>query len=208
MKKTFRQEETGNIIFCMQPSRPIFCTTKNEDGSDHVAPFGWCTPASQYPPMLTLAIAHTPKRSQSLINIERDSEFVINLPDMDLTDELVRSSFDTRLGENKFERSGLTRLPSQIVKPCGIAECRAVLECKVRSIDYPGDHAVILADIVYASYDEEAFGGNMLIDVRKYRPVIHLQNFNVKEAASQVHLFLKADAAEAVQVPFPTKDDI
>ena len=158
--------------------------------------------------MLTLAIAHTPRRSQSLMNIERDGEFVINLPDMDLTDELVRSCFDTRLGENKFERSGLTRLPSRVVRPCGIEECRAVLECKVRTIEYPGDHALIIADIVHASYDEEAFGGNMLIDVRKFRPVIHLQNFNVKEAESQLHLFLKADAAEAVQVPFPTKEDI
>lgn len=207
MKKVFGPGEMGMSIFCLQPSRPIFCTTKNEDGSDHVAPFGWCTPASQYPPMLTLAIAHTPRRSQSLINIERDGEFVINLPDMTLTDELVRSSYDTRLGENKFERSGLTRLPSKVVRPCGIAECRAHLECRVRSIEYPGDHAVILADIVYACYDENAFGGNMLIDVRNYRPVIHLQNFNVKEAASQLHLFLKADAAEAVQVPFPRKED-
>lgn len=206
MKKSFSAEELGNVVFCLQPSRPILCTTKNEDGSDHMAPFGWCTPASQVPPMLTLAIGFSPKKSHTLENIEREREFVINLPDMTLTDQLVAASFDTRLGENKFDRSGLTRLPSHEVKACGIAECRAHLECRVRSIEYPGDHAVILADIVYACYDEEAFGSNMLIDLRRYRPVIHLQNVNIKEAKAQLHMFLKADAVEIADVPFPKKE--
>lgn len=203
MKRAFTPEEAGMAVFCLQPSRPVLCTTKNQDGSDHVSPFGWCMPVSQTPPMLALAIARSPKMSQSLQNILRAKEFVINIPDMSLADVVAQAAFDTRQGENKFDRSGLHRLPSQQVLPCGIQECRANLECKVRDIVYPGDHALILADIVYAQYDTEAYGGNMLIDIRTFRPVIHLQNFNVKEATSQLHLFLKADAVEAVQVPFP-----
>ena len=46
-----------------------------------------------------------------------------------------------------------------MVKPVCIEECRAHLECRVRRIDYPGDHGVICADIVYACYDDDAFGG-------------------------------------------------
>lgn len=56
MKKRISPGEMDTSIFCLQPSRPILCTTKNEDGSDHVAPFGWCTPISQRPPMLMLSL--------------------------------------------------------------------------------------------------------------------------------------------------------
>ena len=100
--------------------------------------------------MLALAIACKPHRSQTLVNIERDGEFVVNLPDMSLADKLVETSYKTKLGENKFDRSGFTRMSSRMVKPVCIEECRAHLECRVRRIDYPGDHGVICADIVYA----------------------------------------------------------
>nr|WP_325196381.1 flavin reductase family protein [uncultured Oscillibacter sp.] len=207
MKKRISPGEMDTSIFCLQPSRPILCTTKNEDGSDHVAPFGWCTPISQRPPMLMLSLQNSPDKSQTLMNIERDGEFVINLPDMSLTDQLVTAAFDAKFGENKFDRSGFTRLPSETVRPCGIAECRAHLECRVRSIEYPGDHGVISADILSACYDEEAFRENMLIDVRYYQPVIHLQNFNIKEAPAQIHVFLRGDSVEVREVPFPKKAD-
>lgn len=207
MKKYIRAEEMAMSIFCLQPSRPILCTTKNADGSDHAAPFGWCVPVSQSPPMLVLAIQNSPDKSQTLENIERDGEFVVNLPDMSLTDKLVLASFDAKFGENKFDRSGFTRMQSKAVRPCGIGECRAHLECRVRSIVYPGDHGIVTADIVGASYDEDAFRENMLIDVRYYQPVIHLQNFNVKEAPAQIHVFLKGDGVEVREVPFPQKAD-
>ena len=141
MKRRISPVEMDTSIFCLQPSRPILCTTKNEDGSDHVAPFGWCTPISQRPPMLMLSLQNSPDKSQTLMNIERDGEFVINLPDMSLTDHLVTAAFDAKFGENKFDRSGFTRLPSETVRPCGIAECRAHLECRVRSIEYDAQQA-------------------------------------------------------------------
>ena len=48
--------------------------------------------------MLALAIACKPHRSQTLVNIEREGEFVVNLPDMSLADKLVETSYKTKLG--------------------------------------------------------------------------------------------------------------
>ena len=203
MKKNMEPGELEKSVFCLQPSRPILCTTKNADWSDHVAPFGWCVPISQNPPMLALAIQDHPRKSQTLRNLEERGEFVVNLPDMSLAENMVLASFDTRLGENKVDRSSFTRLSAQRVSPCRLAECRAHLECSVRSILYPGDHGVILADILAASYDEEAFSDNMLIDVRHYQPVIHLQNFHIKDAPAQIHVFLKSDCVDIKEVPYP-----
>ena len=67
---------------------------------------------------------------------------------------------------------------------------------------------MICADIMYACYDDDAFGGHMLIDTRHFRPVIHLQNVNPKEADSQIHVFLKAADVEVCQVPFPKQKSI
>ena len=156
--------------------------------------------------MLALAIQDHPKKSKTLQNIEERGEFVVNLPDMNLADKMVLASFDTRLGENKVDRSAFTRLPAERVSPCRLSECRAHLECSVRSILYPGDHGVILADILAASYDEEAFLDNMLIDVRHYQPVIHLQNFQVKEVPAQLHIFLKSDCVDIREVSYPKSE--
>lgn len=206
MKKRIAREQMGQSVFCLQPSRPILCTTRNADGTDHAAPFGWCVPASQTPPMLVLAIQYAPRKSHSLENIQRSGEFVVNLPDMNLIDPLVLSSYDTRLGENKMDRSGFTRLPSCEVAPCGIAECRAHLECRVREITYPGDHAVIAAEIVCARYDEDAFYGDMLINTRTFQPVIHIQNFTAKDKSAQYHVFLNGNGVVVNEVPFPEGD--
>jgi flavin reductase (DIM6/NTAB) family NADH-FMN oxidoreductase RutF len=189
----------------IQPTRPILCTTKNEDGTDHVAPFSWVNPVSVTPPRLSMALLNKPKKQHSLENIERSGEFVVNLPDMALADRLVLASYQPRFGENKFDRSHFTRLPSKKVAPVAVKECRAHLECKVIDILVPGDHSLILADIVAAAYDSEAFSGNMLINMQNFKPVIHLQNYMLQQ--SQLHVFLEPGGAYTSEVMFPVKED-
>ncbi len=203
MKKVMEESEFFNSVFLLQPSRPILCTTKNEDGTDHVAPFSWIHPASHKPPRVSLALMSKPQKQKSLQNIERTGEFGVNIPDLSMAEKLVECSFSTKFGENKFDRSGFTRMPSAVIEPNCIMECRANLECKVFRLVDAGDHTIIIADIVYAQYDEEAFSRNFLINTRNFRPVIHLQNFNLEK--SQVHVFLSADSTQTVEVAYPQK---
>ncbi len=205
MKIMIPEEEFCNSHLLLQPGRPILCTTKNEDGSDHVAPFSWVNPVSSKPPMLALALLNEPKKQHSLVNIERTGEFVINLPDIDIADSLVLSSYKTKFGENKFERSGFTRLPSVKVEPPGIMECEAHLECKVSDTIVTGDHILLIANIIYAQYDEEAFSPSLLINLDKYKPAIHLQNFNLN--SSQIHMFMASGGAHITEVAFPKKEE-
>lgn len=203
MKKIMEENELYNSIFLLQPSRPILCTTKNEDDSDHVAPFSWINPASHKPPRVALALMSKPRKQKSLQNIERTGEFGVNIPDMTMAEKLVGCSFSTKFGENKFDRSGFTRMPSVAIKPNCIMECRANLECKVLQLIDAGDHTLIIADIINAKYDEEAFSSNFLINTRNYRPVIHLQSFNLEK--SQVHVFLSSESTKTFEVSYPKK---
>ncbi|GAB6172871.1 hypothetical protein JCM15765_23490 [Paradesulfitobacterium aromaticivorans] len=206
MEKRISEDELFNSVFLLQPSRPILCTTKNEDGSDHVAPFSWINPVSHKPPRVALALLNNPKKQHSLENIERTGEFVLNMPDLSIVDKLVGCSYRPMYGENKFDRSGFTRLPSVKVTPPGIKECRAHLECKLMNTMVTGDHTLLIADVVYARYDEEAFSPNLLVKLDKYMPAIHVQHF-IQES-SQVHIFLGSCSAHVIEVPYLKPDDI
>lgn len=203
MKKVMEECELFNSVFLLQPSRPILCTTKNEDGTDHVAPFSWINPISHKPPRVALALMSKPQKQKSLQNIERTGEFGVNIPDMNLAEKLVECSFSTKFGENKFDRSGFTRMPSVTIKPNCIIECRANLECKVVELIDAGDHTLIIADILHAKYDEAAFSSNLLINTQNFKPVIHLQNFNLEK--SQLHVFMSSESTQTLEVPYPQK---
>lgn len=203
MKKIIEENELCNSVFLLQPSRPILCTTKNEDDTDHVAPFSWINPASQTPPRVALALLSKPKKQKSLENIERTGEFGINIPDLSMVEKLVGCSFSTKFGENKFDRSGFARMPSVTIKPNCIMECRANLECRVHNLIDAGDHTIIIADILHAKYDEDAFSSNLLINTQNFKPVIHLQSFNLEK--SQLHVFLSAENSQTIEVSYPKK---
>jgi len=209
MKKDIPGDVFERSVFLLQPGRPILCTTLNEDGSNHVAPFAWANPVSFNPPMVGLSLINLPNKQHSLENIERTGEFIINLPDLALAEKLVMASYKTWKNENKFERSGFTALAAKKVKPVAVRECRAHLECKVVSITPTGDHATIIADVVAAYHDEDAFTGNYMINLREYQPMIHLMNFNADPAdpwnlhPGQVHVFMQPGGAYAADVPYP-----
>ena len=201
MKKSIKDSELFNSVFLLQPGRPILCTTKNSDGSNHVAPFSWINPVSYKPPRVALALLNDPKKQQSLGNIERTGEFVVNLPGFDLAEKIVETSYSTKFGENKFERSGFTSLASVKVEPQGIEECKAHLECKVINSINAGDHTLLIADVVHASYDEEAFSPSLLMKIEKFMPAVHIFNFNLEQ--SQLHIFLAPGSTHSIEVPYP-----
>jgi len=210
MKKEIPSDIFERAVFLTQPGRPILCTTRNEDGSNHVAPFTWFNPISFKPPQMALALLNTPQKKQhTLINIERTGEFIANLPDMELTEQLVLSSYLVLKGENKFDRSGLTPHPGKEVDVVAIQECRSHVECKVYDIIKTGDHSLVLADVVAAYYDEAAFTKNLMIDLKNYKPMLHLQNFcsDPKDPwnlnPGQVHVFMEPGGAYVADVPYP-----
>lgn len=200
MKTGIPELDLAKSVFLLQPGRPILCTTKNSDGSNHVAPFSWINPVSHKPPRVALALLNSPKKQQSLLNVESTGEFVVNMPGLELAEKLVECSFLTEEGENKFVRSGFTPLPSIKVKPPGIKECKAHLECRLINSINTGDHTLLVADVVYASYDLRAYGPSLLINTEEFIPAIHLFNFNLDK--SQIHIFLRASSTHTIEVPY------
>lgn len=200
------EERMFESLTLLQPSKAVMVTTLNDDGSINVAPFGWAMPVSFHPPVLGLALLNYPKKQHTLVNVEREGEFVLNLPSLDLAEVLVKTSY--RLwpeGKNKFEEAGLTRKESLKIRTPGFVEARAQLECVVSDIVVPGDHKLLIAKIVAATYNAELYGPNLLLRLDKAKPALHMEQWAL--GTSQVHMFLDPLGARVVDVPYATKDN-
>lgn len=190
-----------DFIPLLQPSRPVLVTTRFRDGRINVAPFSWCTPVSQKPPMLALALLTVPRRQRSLINILREGQFVVNVPGPDLAERLVKASYWYPKGVNKLEFLAFQTAPAQMLDLPILTECRAHIECRLTQAIPTGDHTTLIADVVAASYDPELYGGSLLLNLEKTAPLLHMRLFNVTDG--QVHVFLTGTESRTYSVPFP-----
>ncbi|MDY0236708.1 MAG: flavin reductase family protein [Gudongella sp.] len=201
MKKHLAKDRLYESHKLVAPTKPILCTSKNEDFSDHVAPFSWFIPISCNPPRVGLALLARPEKQHTLVNIERTGEFVINVPDDSMLEKLVESSYDLRKHKNKFDRSEFKRRESMEVGPPGIEECRVHFECKVKEIIDVGDHFFIIGDVLGATYDTDAFTEELSVKIDNFRPVFHVNEYKLH--GYQMHVFLSALCLKVVEVNYP-----
>lgn len=189
-----------------QPSLPVLVTTLNIDGSINIAPFGWVTPVSAEPPLVALALLSRPRGNLSLQNILREGEYVINVVGAEMADRLVKCSHKLPLGMNKFIASGFDAVPSSQVKTPGIRPARAVVECIVRTSFSPGDHTIVVGEVVALSYDAGVFTRDLVLRPEKSFPCLHLEQYDQPEG--QLHLFLGPSKIREVYVEFAYKFDV
>ena len=208
MKIRITEEKLPQSICLLQPTRPIFCTTKNEDGSDHAAPFSWITAISCKPPRVAFALQNErgQKLSHTLENVLREREFVINMPQMGQEHILVQASYGLVNHSCKFDSTGSAREDSLYIKPKMMADCVASIECKVfATIDTGGDHTLILADIVSANYEEECYDEMLWPVDSKHKPLINLREYRFDD--HQKHIFIDTSKEYEVNVPYEKKNE-
>lgn len=199
-KTPLSAEDLWSCITFFRPTRPVLVTTRNRDGTVHVAPFAWCAPISAMPPMVSLALLTTPRKQHSLVNIEREKQFVVNLPGHDLSADLVRASYRYPAGVYKRGVLGFEYSPSQRLDVLSIKRCRAFLECRLNTSHLTGDHTLLVADVVAASYAPERYQEGFIPDVEAYPPCLHLGQISSPEG--QLHSFMVDGRIEALDVPF------
>lgn len=204
--KSIEPEELEKSITLLQPTTPFLVTTINEDNSINIAPFAWGGPISFDPPMFSLALLNEPRKQDSLKNIERTKEFVVNLIDMDIAQRVVEASYEYPEGINKFEELNFKEVESDNIDTPGITEARAHLECKVKNFHKTGDHKMIISDIIASSYNSDYYTGDLLLDLRKANPMFHLEQYEKDDG--QVHVFIKENGTEVLNIPYKVKLDL
>jgi flavin reductase (DIM6/NTAB) family NADH-FMN oxidoreductase RutF len=155
--------------------RPIaFASTIGENGKPNLSPFSFFNVFSSNPPILVFSPARRVRNNtvkHTLINCEVTKQVVINVVNYDIVQQMSLSSTEYADGVNEFLKSGLTMLPSDIVKPYRVAESPVQFECKVNEIIALGNEGgagnLIICEVVKIHIHEEILDENGVIDQYK-----------------------------------------
>jgi len=155
--------------------RPIaLASTVDEIGRPNLSPFSFFNVFSANPPILIFSPARRVRNNttkHTLENVLVTKEVVINVVNYDMVQQMSLSSTEYDEGVNEFEKSGLTALQSDIVKPFRVAEAPVQFECIVTQVQVLGKDGgagnLIFSEVVKIHIDETILNETGSIDQHK-----------------------------------------
>ena len=148
------------LLISLITPRPIaFISTLSDKGIPNAAPFSFFNLMGNDPPIVAIGIGKDVTRKNDLkdsgYNIQKTKEFVINIVNESILEQVNMASIDFPPEVDEFEIAGLTKLPSIKVKPPRIAESPANLEGRLASTVEIGNTRVVLGEIIYLHIKKE-----------------------------------------------------
>ena len=155
--------------------RPIaFASTIDKNGKPNLSPFSFFNVFSSNPPILVFSPARRVRNNttkHTLENCEATKEVVINIVNYAIVQQASLSSTEYPDGVNEFVKSGLTMLPSDMVKPYRVAESPVQMECKVNEIIALGNQGgagnLIICEVIKIHINENILDDKNMIDQSK-----------------------------------------
>lgn len=164
----------GYLLTAVAPRPIAFASTIDSDGNPNLSPFSFFNVFSSNPPILIFSPARRVRNNttkHTLENAENTKEVVINVVNYDIVQQMSLSSTEYPEGVNEFEKSGLTMLKSDLVKPFRVAESPIQLECKVNEIVKLGTEGgagnLVICEVLKLHMDESILDENGSIDQEK-----------------------------------------
>jgi len=141
--------------------RPIaWLVTNNGAGGQNAAPFSFFNCFSGNPPVLCIGIGRpADRRKDSLANIERDREFVVNMVSEELAERMNVTATDFPPDWDELSVAGLETMPSEKISVPRIAASPAAFECTLRElvpVGHGSGNMIVLADVVAIHALDEA----------------------------------------------------
>lgn len=162
--------------------RPIcFASTVDSEGNVNLSPFSFFNLFSANPPICVFSPSRRVRDNttkHTLQNILEVPECVINIVTYDMVQQTSLASVEYPKGVNEFIKSGVTPVPSLLVKPPRVAESPVQLECVVKEVkplgEGPGAGNLVIAEIKIIHIDEKILDDNGKIDQQKLELVARL----------------------------------
>ncbi len=154
--------------------RPIaWVSTISPEGIRNLAPFSFFTVASREPPILCISVGPRDDGDMSkdtLENIEKTGEFVVNIVSLALSNMMYESSKNHPPEADEFEKANLTPVPCEVVKAPRVEEAGVSMECVLDRILPLGTDHLILGRMVRFHVRDELYE-NGRIDVAGLDPL-------------------------------------
>ncbi|MEC8148926.1 MAG: flavin reductase family protein [SAR324 cluster bacterium] len=161
--------------------RPIgWITTVDPEGVVNLAPYSFFNAVGYRPPTVMFASgagSGEDGQKDSLRNVEATGEFVCNLSTWETREAMNQSSASVGPEVDELEMSGLTPVPSKLVKPPRVKEAPVHLECKhLRSVDFPNwsnkdRYVVVFGEVIGVHIEDQYITPEGLIDVDGMKPI-------------------------------------
>ncbi len=118
--------------------RPIaFASTLDEQGRANLAPYSFFNVFSSNPPILIFSPARRGRDNttkHTLENALKVRECVINIVNYSIVEQMSLASTEFPEGVSEFEKTGLTPITSDVVKPFRVKEAPVQFECKINDV--------------------------------------------------------------------------
>jgi len=152
--------------------RPIaFVSTVSAGGRFNVAPFSYFNAITNVPPLLGISInRRRGEPKDTLRNIEATGEFVVNAVDEALGARMVHTSGEWPEDVDEFAISGLTPVPSDLIKAPRVGESPIGMECRLDRIIELGNTFFVVGEIVRAHVNDAVLTDGK-VDITKLRPL-------------------------------------
>lgn len=163
--KDFHQYMIGAVA-----PRPIaFVSTIDEIGRFNLAPYSFFNAFSSNPPILVFSSNRRVSNNttkDTLHNVRVSGECVVNVVNYDIVRQAALSSVEFPRGVSEFDKTGLTPVPSDIVKAPRVKESPINMECVVKDIITLGEHGgaghLIICEVKVIHIDESVLNDNRI----------------------------------------------
>lgn len=139
----------AKVYGLLEPGPVVLLTTAGEE-RPNVMTMSWHTMMEFEPPLVGCVISDN---DHSFGLLQASGEAVINIPTVEIADQVVGCGNTSGAQVDKFERFGLTPLPAAQVGAPLIAECHANLECRVIDTGMVDRYCLFVLEVVQAWLD-------------------------------------------------------
>ncbi len=187
--------------------RPIaFVSTLDGNGIPNLAPFSFFNAFSSNPPIVVFSANRRVRNNttkDTLANIRETGECVINSVSHEIVRQMAVCSVDFASEVNEFEKSGLTPLLSEYVKPFRIKESPSHMECRLREIITLGDKGgaghLVICDVLCIHLSEDVIDERNRIDPDKMDLMGRMgRAYYVRASGAAVHTIVQAQETPTI----------
>jgi flavin reductase (DIM6/NTAB) family NADH-FMN oxidoreductase RutF len=150
------------------PLPVVLISTISKDGIRNAAPWSNFTPVLR--PLEEVLLASWIKRD-TLENIRRTGEFVVNVPQAGMEDAVMITARNYPPEVDEFLEAGLKPRPSAKVKPPGIEGCLAWAECVLQEEIAREKFVLVVGKVVHLEADDRFFNDRGEMDFEKAGPL-------------------------------------
>ena len=155
--------------------RPIcFASTVDSNGVGNIAPFSFFNVFSANPPIAIFSPARSGRTNttkDTYNNVKQVPEVVINVVNYSIVHQMSLASSPYPPEISEFDKSGLTPVPSELVRPFRIKESPVQLECKVVEVKELGNEGgagnLIICEIIKLHISEDVLNEDQMVDQKK-----------------------------------------